>query len=60
MSVCFLISLPNGEYSNRLIGADFCNSPFSGKTSLLVKSSDLLTFPDDNAKNVAVYLSNLY
>ena len=36
MSVCFFNSLLNGEYSNLLIVAAFCNSLFSGKTSLPV------------------------
>ena len=60
MSVCFFNSLPNGEYSNLFIEAVFSNSPFSGKTSSLVKNSCLPTFPDDKAEIFAVCLSQLY
>ena len=60
MSVCFFSSLPNGEYLNLLIVAAFSNSPFSGKTSLPVKNSYLLTFLDDKIKILAACLSKLY
>ena len=53
-------SLPNDEYSNLLIVAAFFNSPFSNKTSSLVKNSYLSTFPDDKAEILAVGLSRLY
>ena len=46
MSVCAFNSLPNGEYSNLFIVADFSNNSYSGKTSLPVKNSYLVTFPD--------------
>ena len=50
MSVCFSNSLPNGEFSNLLTVAAFSNSPFSGKPSLPVKNSYLLTFPKGKVK----------
>ena len=40
--------------------AAFSNSSFSVKTSLHVKNSYLLTFPNNKAKIVAVCLSKLY
>ena len=50
-------SLPKGEYSNYLVLAAFSSKSFPGKTSLPVKNLSLLTFPDDNAEILAVYLS---
>ena len=58
--VCFFISLPNGEYSNLFNAAAFSSKHFSGKISLPVKNSHLLTFPDDKAEILAVCLSKLY
>ena len=58
MQVCFLNSLPNGDYWNNLIGALFSNNPFSGKTSLSVKNSYLSTFSDDSANILAVVCLN--
>ena len=52
--VCFLNSLNNREYSNILIAAAFYMKSFSGKTSLPVKNSALLTFPDNKAEILAV------
>ena len=60
MPVCFFNLLPKGEYSNLLIVATFSNSPFSSKTSSTVKDSSLLTFLDDKAEILAVYLSKSY
>ena len=47
MPVCYLNSLPNGEFSNLLIVAASSNSTFFGKTSSPVKNLYLPTFPDD-------------
>ena len=58
--VCSFNSLPNGEYSNLLIAAAISTKSFPGKTSFLVKNSYLLTFLDDKAETLAVYLSKLY
>ena len=58
--VGFFNSLPNGEYSNLFNATAFSSKPFSGKTSLPVKNSFLLTFPDEKAKILAVGLSDLY
>ena len=55
MSVCFFKSLPNGEYSNLSIVANFSNSHFFGKTSPPVKNSYLPTFSDDKAEISAVF-----
>ena len=55
MSICAFYSLPNGEYSNLWISA-----AFSGKTSLPVKNSYLLIFPDDKAEILVVCLPKLY
>ena len=55
MSVCTFNSLTNREYSNLLIVAPFSNKSFSGKTSLPVKNSYLLTF-SDKAEILAVSL----
>ena len=60
MSVCAFISLLNDEYSNFSFVAAFCNRSFSGKTSLPVQNSYLLTFPDDKAEILAVCLSESY
>ena len=60
MSVCAFSSLPNGEYSNLFILTAFSNKSFSGKTSLSVKNSYLLTFPYDKAEILAVCLSKSY
>ena len=60
MSVCAFNSLPNGKYSNLFIAAAFCSKSFSGKTSLTVKNSYLLTLPDDKADALAVFLSKSY
>ena len=57
MSICAFNSLPNGEYSNIFNATAFSNWSLSGKTSLPVKNSYLLTFPDDNAEILEV--SNL-
>ena len=57
--LCFY-SLHNGEHSNRLVAAAFSNKSFSGKKSVLVKNSYLLTFPDDKAEILVVVLSKLY
>ena len=50
MSVCASNSLPKGECLNIFIVAAFCSMSFSGKASLSVKNSYLLTFPDDKAE----------
>ena len=60
MSVCAFNFLPDGEYSNILIVADFSSSSFSVNTCSPVKNSNLTTFPDDKAKILAVCLSKLY
>ena len=59
MSVCAFNSLPKEEYSNHFIAAAFSSKSFSGKTSLVVKNSYLLTFPNDKAEILAVCLSKL-
>ena len=53
MSVCAFNSLPNEEYSNLFIVAAFSNKFFSGKTSLPVKNSCLLEFPDNKSWNLS-------
>ena len=60
MSVCPFNSLPKGEYSNLYITAAFSSKCFLGKASLAVKTSSLLTFPDDKAEILAICLSKLY
>ena len=60
MSVCGFDLLPKGEYSNLFIVAAFSSKSFSGKTSLLVKSSYLLTFPVDKVEILTVSLSKSY
>ena len=54
MSVCAFNSLPNSEYSNLFVVAALSSMSFTGKTSLPVKNSYLLTFPDDKAEILAV------
>ena len=60
MSICAFNSLPKGQYSNLFIVAAFSSKAFLGKTSLPVKNSYILTFPDDKAGILAVYLSKSY
>ena len=60
MSVCIFNSLPNGQYSNLFNAAAFFSNSFSGKTSLPVKNSYLLTFPDNKTEILAFSLSKLY
>ena len=60
MSVCAFNSLSNGEYSNLFVVTAFSGKSFSGKTSLPLKKSYLLTFPDDKAETLAVCLSKSY
>ena len=60
MSVCAFNSFPNGEYSNLFNAGAFSSKSFSGKTSLPVKNSYLLTFPDDKAEILAVCPSKSY
>ena len=60
MSICAFNSLPKGQYSNLFIVAAFSSKSFLGKTSLPVKNSYILTFPDDKAGIFAVYLSKSY
>ena len=52
--------LPNNEYSNLLVIAAFSNKSFSGKTSLPVKNSYLMNFPDDKAEVLVVFLYKLF
>ena len=51
MSVCVFNYLPKGKYSNLFIIAAFSSKSFSGQTSLPVKNSYLLTFPDIKLKS---------
>ena len=60
MSVCAFNSFSKGEYSTLFIVVAFSSNSFSGKTSLPVKNSYLLTFPDDKAEILAVSLSKSY
>ena len=60
MPVCAFNSLPNGEYYNIFIGATFSFTSFSDNFYLPVKNSYLLTFPDDKAEILAIFLSKLY
>ena len=53
MSACAFNSLPKSQYSNLFIVAAFTNKSFSGNTSLPVKNSYLLTFPDDKTEMLA-------
>ena len=57
MSVSVFNSLPNVEYSNLSIVVAFPKKTFSGKTSLSVKISYLLTYPDDKAEILSVCLT---
>ena len=50
MSVCAFKFLPHGEYSKLFTVAASSSKSFSDKTSLPVKNSILLTFPDDKAE----------
>ena len=59
MSVFAFDYLPNGKYSN-LFNVAFSSKSFSDKTSLPVRNSYLLTFPDDIAENLAASLSKSY
>ena len=60
MPVCFFNSLPNGEYSNHLIVAEFSNSPFSVKHLQLLKTHIYKIFPDDKTDPLAFCLSKSY
>ena len=60
MSVYAFNPLPKGKYSNLFIVAAFSNKSFLSKTSFLVKNSYLLTFSDDKAEILAVYLFKSY
>ena len=60
MSVCAFNILPKDDYSNLFIVAAFSSKSFSGKTSLLVKNSYLLTFLDNKAEILSVYLFKSY
>ena len=57
MSVCAFNSFPNGEYSNLFIVAAFFNKFYSGKISLPLRNSYLLTFLDKQREILAVCLS---
>ena len=54
--VCFFNPLPNGKYSNLFNAVAFSDKSVSGKTSLSVKNSYLLTFPDDKAKIILSFI----
>ena len=54
MSVYVFNSLLNSEYSNLYVVAALSSMSFTDKTSLPVKNSYLLTFPDDKAEILAV------
>ena len=56
--VCFFNSLPTDEYSIFLMIGSFFNSPFSGKTSSLVRNSYLSVIYDHKTETSAVSLSN--
>ena len=60
MSACAFDSFPNGNFSSLFILAGFSKKYFSGKTSLPVKNSYFLTYLDDKAEILAIYLSKLY
>ena len=60
MSAYFVNSIFNEEFSNLLIIAAFSNKSLSGNPSLSVINLYLLTFSDDQAQILAVYLSKLY
>ena len=59
MLVVAFHSLPKAKYSNPFIVAAFSGNFFPDKTSLWVKNSYLLTYPNDKAKILAVCLSKL-
>ena len=59
MSVCSFNSFPNGVYSNLFNVAAFSSKSYSGKTSLPVKNSYLLKFPDYKAEILAVFLNHI-
>ena len=50
MSVFALNPLHEGRYSNLFIIAAFSSKSFSSKTSLPIKNSYLVTFPDNKAQ----------
>ena len=58
--VCPFNCLPKRKCSDLSIAAAFSINYFSVKTSLTVKNSYLLTFPDYKSEIIAVYLSTLY
>ena len=60
MSVCAFTFLPNGEHLNFFDATAFSGQLFSINTSLPVKNSYLLTFPDNKAEVLVVYLSKSY
>ena len=60
MLFCAFNSLPKGKYSNLFIETAFSSKAFPGKTYLSVKSSYLLTFPNDKAEMLANCLSKSY
>ena len=53
----FVLLILKGKYSNLFIVAATSSKSFSGKTSLAVKNSYLLAFPDDKTEILAVCLS---
>ena len=60
MSVCAFNSFPRDKYLNLFIVGAFSSKFFYGKTSLSVKNSNLLTFPDNKVEILAVCLSKSY
>ena len=60
MSICAFNSLSNIKYSNLFNVEAFSCKSFSGKTSLPVRISYLLTFPDNKEEFLAVSVSKLY
>ena len=57
MLVCSVYSFSYNKYSNLFNTTALSSKSFSGKTSLPVKNSYLLTFPDDKADFLPVCLS---
>ena len=55
LSVCAFNYLPKVDYSSLPTLAAFSSKAFSGKTSLPVKNSYLLTFPCDKAGILAFF-----
>ena len=49
--------MPERQYLNLFIEADFSDTFFSGKTYLPIKNSYLLRFSDNKAEMLAVFLS---